>query len=110
MSRAKGNLAEDKACEFLFDNGFNIIERNFYSRFGEIDIIALKGGVYHFIEVKSGKDYESAILNITSKKLMKIIKTSDVYLKKYKINVEYVYDGLIVTPTCIDLVENITLF
>jgi len=109
LSRAKGDIAEQKGCEYLKKNGFEIVERNFYSRFGEIDIVAKKDGIYHFIEVKSGKDYESAILNITSKKLMKIIKTSDVYLKRYKLNVEYVYDGLIVTPTCIDLVENITL-
>ena len=55
MSRQKGNLAEDTACGFLYDNGFTIIERNFYSRFGEIDIIATKDEVFHFIEVKSGK-------------------------------------------------------
>lgn len=70
MSRAKGNLAEDKACGFLYENGFSVIERNFYSRFGEIDIIALKDEVLHFIEVKSGLDYESAIQNITPKKAL----------------------------------------
>ena len=86
MSRAKGNLAEDKACEFLFDNGFNIIDRNFYSRFGEIDIIATKDEVLHFIEVKSGDDYEKAIQNITKSKLAKLIKTGEVYLKKNSYN------------------------
>ncbi|MEA1983958.1 MAG: YraN family protein, partial [Campylobacterota bacterium] len=35
MSRAKGNLAEDKAVLFLEERGFLIVERNFYSRFGE---------------------------------------------------------------------------
>ncbi len=78
MSRAKGNLAEDTACGFLYDNGFTIIERNFYSRFGEIDIIATKDEVLHFIEVKSGLDYESAIQNITPKKLSRLIKTGNV--------------------------------
>ena len=38
MSRQKGNIAEDKACIFLIENGFSVVERNFYSRFGEIDI------------------------------------------------------------------------
>ena len=42
MSREKGNLAEDKACKFLSENHFHIVERNYYSRFGEIDIIAIK--------------------------------------------------------------------
>ena len=53
MSRVKGNLAEDKACKFLDENGFMLVERNFYSRFGEIDIIASKDEVLHFVEVKS---------------------------------------------------------
>ena len=109
MSRAKGNLAEDKACEFLLNNGFMIIERNFYSRFGEIDIIATKDGVLHFIEVKSGLDYESAIQNITPKKLSRLIKTGNVYLKKNALDVDFVYDAIAVTPKNVEMVENITL-
>jgi len=109
MSRAKGNLAEDRACEFLLEDGFSIVERNFYSRFGEIDIIALKDEVLHFIEVKSALDYESAIQNITPKKLSRLIKTGDLYIKKNKLNISYMYDALIVTPKQISHVENITL-
>ncbi len=82
MSRQKGNLAETKACEFLYDNGFTILEQNFYSRFGEIDIIATKDEVLHFVEVKSGDDYEKAIQNITKSKVSKLIKTGDIYMKK----------------------------
>ena len=109
MSRKKGNLAEDRASEFLVENGFSIIERNFYSRFGEIDIIATKESVLHFIEVKSGLDYESAIQNITPQKLSRLIKTGNVYLKKNKLDVDFVYDAVIVTPKRIEFVENITL-
>jgi len=109
MSRAKGNLAEDKACEYLLEYGYLILERNFYSRFGEIDIIATKNEVLHFIEVKSGDDYEKAIQNITPKKLSKLIKTSDIYMNKNKLNTEFVYDAIIVTPKSIEFVENITL-
>ena len=82
MSRAKGNVAEDKASEFLLGLGFTIEERNFYSRFGEIDIIAVKDEVLHFIEVKSGLDYESAIQNITPTKISRLVKTANVYMKK----------------------------
>ncbi len=109
MSRAKGNIAEDKAVEFLYDKGFSIIERNFYSRFGEIDIIALKDDVLHFIEVKSGEDYELAIQNITPSKLSKFIKTVHVYTKKNNYEGDFEIDALIVTPMMIELVENITL-
>ena len=109
MSRAKGNVAEDKASEFLLGLGFTIVERNFYSRFGEIDIIAVKDEVLHFVEVKSGLDYESAIQNITPKKLSRLIKTGDVYMKKNSLHVDFVYDALVVTPKAVDIVENITL-
>ncbi len=109
MSRAKGNLAEDKACQLLYDNGFAIVERNFYSRFGEIDIIALKDEVLHFVEVKSGLDYESAIQNITRSKLNKFIKTIHVYMKKNGLDVDFMIDAIIVTPHNIEMVENITL-
>jgi putative endonuclease len=109
MSRTKGNLAEDKACEFLDENGFMIVERNFYSRFGEIDIIASKDEVLHFIEVKSGLDYESAIQNITPQKLSRFIKTTQIYMKKNSLDVDFVIDAIIVTPKGVEMIENITL-
>jgi len=109
MSRAKGNLAEDKACKFLSGNGFTIIQRNFYSRFGEIDIITSKDGIFHFIEVKSALEYELAVQNITPQKLHKFIRTVHVYLKKNNLDVAFMIDAVIVTPKDIDLLENITL-
>ncbi|MBD3796497.1 MAG: YraN family protein [Campylobacterales bacterium] len=109
MSRAKGNIAEDRSCEYLVENGFTMVERNFYSRFGEIDIIALKDEVLHFVEVKSGEDYESAIQNITPTKLSRIIKTAQVYMKKHDLSVDFTFDALVVTPHKLLLVENITL-
>ena len=109
MSRAKGDYAEERGCEYLTSLGFSIIERNFYSRFGEIDIIAIKEDVLHFVEVKSGEDYELAVQNITPTKLSRLFKTGDVYLKKKALNVSYCYDALLVMPTEIELLENISL-
>ena len=109
MSRAKGNLAEVKAVAYLQARGFYIIEQNFYSRFGEIDIIAQKDGVLHFIEVKSAFNFEQAISNITPKKLSRIIKTVYVYMKKTASNADYEIDAIIVTLTDIEHIENITL-
>ena len=109
MSRAKGNIAEERASNFLEENGFVIIEKNFYSRFGEIDIIASKNEVYHFIEVKSGLDFESAIQNVTPSKLNKIVKTLNVYLKKNSINTDFMIDAIVVTPSEIQMIENVTL-
>ena len=108
MSRAKGDIAELKAYEYLLKNGFEVVERNFYSKFGEIDIIALKSGVLHFVEVKSALDYETAVQNITPSKMKKLLKTGDVYLKKNSLQTAYMYDAIIITPKSIDMIENIT--
>ena len=109
MSRAKGNIAEAKAVEYLKECGYLIVEQNFYSRFGEIDIIAIKDDILHFIEVKSGVDYESALQNITSRKLSRIIRTLNVYLKKNALDVSYCIDAILVSENSIELIENITL-
>lgn len=109
MSRSKGNLAEDKACKFLENEGFSIIERNFYSRFGEIDIIASKAKILYFIEVKSGLDYESAVQNITPVKIHKLTKTLHVYMKKNALDFDFMLNAIIVTPKDIQMIENITL-
>jgi len=109
MSREKGDKAENLASSYLQEAGYIIVKRNFYSRFGEVDIIVAKESVLHFVEVKSGDDYEKAIQNITPKKLSKIIKTANVYMKKEGFSGDFTFDALIVTPKNIDLVENITI-
>ncbi|MFA7676639.1 MAG: YraN family protein [Candidatus Omnitrophota bacterium] len=49
----KGAFFEDRAAEFLSFKGYKILERNFRSRFGEIDIIARDFKYIAFIEVKA---------------------------------------------------------
>lgn len=48
-----GNKGEDLACQYLEQLGYEIIKRNHCDRVGEIDIIAYKDYVIHFVEVKS---------------------------------------------------------
>lgn len=58
-----GKKGEDLAIQYLIGEGFKLIERNFRTRFGEIDIVATKGKEYFFIEVKTreGEEYGTAI-------------------------------------------------
>ena len=51
--RKLGDLGEKIACNFLENKGFEIIDRNYLRKWGEIDIIAKKSNIIHFIEVKS---------------------------------------------------------
>lgn len=48
-----GKLGEDIAARFLKDKGFDIIERNFLRKWGEIDIVCKKANIVHFVEVKT---------------------------------------------------------
>jgi len=108
-TKAKGNLAEEKGCEYLRQRGYRIIDRNVYNRFGEIDIIALREDVLHFVEVKSAQSYEQAVNNITPSKLQKLNRTIQFYLQKKKLNNDYCIDALIVCDETLELIENITL-
>ncbi len=106
MSRQKGDFGEARAADFLEEKGYRIVDRNFYSRFGEIDIIARKGDILHFIEVKSGEG--EPVYRITPAKLSKIIKTANIYMSKKRLDLDYCFDAVIVTEE-IELLENITL-
>lgn len=109
LSRSKGNIAEIKASEYLVSLGFKIISTNYYARkLGEIDIIATKDNIYHFVEVKSGTSFE-AVYNITPLKLRKILKSVEYYLKVHKLDIAYSIDAIIVQDNDIEFLENITL-
>lgn len=51
--RKLGDIGENCACEFLRRRGYQIVERNYLRKWGEIDIVARKGSKIHFVEVKS---------------------------------------------------------
>lgn len=48
-----GEIGENTACKFLMKQGFIIKDRNYRKKWGEIDIIAQKDNILHFIEVKA---------------------------------------------------------
>lgn len=48
-----GEIGENSACKYLEKNGFSIITRNYLRKWGEIDIVAQKDDILHFVEVKS---------------------------------------------------------
>lgn len=56
-----GDWGEEQACNFLQRHGFRIIERNYHTTMGEIDVIATKGDDFYFIEVKTRHDMELAM-------------------------------------------------
>lgn len=81
-----GNEGEDKACAYLIDNSYRIIERNFRTRSGEIDIIAYKDDVLVFVEVKALPSGNAEILahELDLRKQRKIVKTANFFLLKHR--------------------------
>ena len=48
-----GEIGENVAAKFLMKHGFAILDRNYTKKWGEIDIVAEKDNLLHFVEVKS---------------------------------------------------------
>ena len=48
-----GDLGEKIAQQYLVKNDFKILETNYWRKWGELDIVAKKGDMVHFIEVKT---------------------------------------------------------
>jgi len=86
-SKDIGDSGEDKACEYLIQKGFKMIERNFHSQQGEIDIVARDGEFLVFVEVKnySFRSYGSPLGAIGKNKRKSIIHAAQTYLYKNNI-------------------------
>lgn len=83
--RTIGYEYEKQAGEYLQSQGYEIIEYNFYSRHGEIDIIAKHEGYLVFVEVKYRENERSGHpLEAVSEQKQRIIsKCAFYYLKKH---------------------------
>ncbi len=94
-----GKWGEDAACAFLARQGFSVIDRNFHTPAGEIDVVAIRGGDYYFIEVKTRHVGELANdLAITKSKLYKFNKTVKAYcFKRNILGGSLIVAGLLVT-------------
>ena len=58
-----GKIGENITTPFLMKQGYTVIERNYTVKHGELDIIATKDNVLHFIEVKSIKVRDCNIID-----------------------------------------------
>ncbi|MEN3007843.1 YraN family protein [Pseudothermotoga sp.] len=76
--------AEEVAAKFLRKKGYKIIERNFRTRFGEIDIVTRYGEYLVFVEVKSGKSELSPRTRVDRSKVKRIELAVGEYLIKRK--------------------------
>ena len=118
-----GKLGEQIAVSYLRNQGYKIIETNFYKKWGEIDIIAIepkasKGkGVLVFVEVKTRREFDfiTPEESISSKKISSLKKTALFYKNSHKdfpevLRIDFV--GVVLNkennPIKINLIKNIS--
>jgi putative endonuclease len=97
-SRSIGDIGEDFVCGYLKENGYEILDRNFTIRGGEIDIVAAQGSNVAFVEVKTRKvgALTSGEAAMTYTKRQRLIKTAKVYIAKEQLKAYCRFDVAVV--------------
>lgn len=111
-----GAWGEEKAARFLTQQGFRILERNFHSRFGEIDLVAEQGEYLVFVEVRLRKATEHGRPEETvdHRKQEKLRLTAEYYLQthftkkqpRFDVVALYAKDGMDTRPLPVKHIKN----
>jgi putative endonuclease len=83
-----GKWGEDVSSEYLMQNGYKIVGRNARTPYGEIDIIAKKGEITIFVEVKTRTSNKMGLPeeSITAKKREHMIACAEHYAREIEID------------------------
>jgi putative endonuclease len=89
-----GKEGEQKAVDFLVQNGYTIKHRNYTYLKGEIDIVAQKADILAIVEVKSRTSgfLEDLANTVNSKKIKLVVRAADHYVIQRDLNVEVRFD------------------
>jgi putative endonuclease len=88
LRKLLGREGEDRAAKFLVKRGYRILERNYRTRSGEIDLIAQDQGVVVFVEVKTRTNdaFGAPELAVTPQKQQRMLKAALAYIKYKKLH------------------------
>jgi putative endonuclease len=100
-----GCIGEDLATEYLEKGGFEIVERNYLRKWGEIDIIARKSSVLYFVEVKTravdlatrNREWYRPEENLHGLKLQRIKRAIQSFLFESRVSIESSWEFSVVT-------------
>jgi len=83
--QADARAAEDAAAQFLRRQGYQIAQRNYATRFGEIDIVAVDAGMVVFVEVKSrsSAEYGPPEAAVDRRKQAKLRRIAQAFLERH---------------------------
>lgn len=83
-----GKTGENLACTYLRKKGYQILSQNYYTHWGELDVVASIDNKISFIEVKTrvgdkkGKPYEA----VTQRKVGKLLRAIQYYIKQNNVS------------------------
>lgn len=85
-NKAFGRAGEALAVEYLLKKGYEVIETNYVTKFGEVDIICRHGHVNVFVEVKRRKNLKMGrpAEAVNYYKKMHIIRSAYMYAKRFR--------------------------
>ena len=94
-----GKKGEQLAEAFLVNNGYTILHRNWRYSHYEIDIIAIKDGLLHFVEVKcrSSNQFGQPEESVSKKKIRDLLRAVDQYLFLHPGHTDFHLDILSIT-------------
>ena len=83
-----GKSGEDVACEELRRRRYEILERRYRTRFGEIDIVARDGDTTVFVEVKTrtGRDFGNGAESVTAWKQRRVAQMAVDYASRHRLH------------------------
>ena len=89
-----GGLAERKAANYMRKKGYDLIEHNYNTRFGEIDLIFEYNDMIIFTEVKARNENSIALPRefVDSKKQERIIAAASLFISQHKITQQVRFD------------------
>lgn len=109
-NRAVGTKYEQIAAQYLQKNGYQILQKNFRCKIGEIDLIAKSEDYLCFIEVKyrsgTSRGYPAEAINLN--KIRRITRTAEFYMLLHKIpqDTPCRFDAVVILEDEISLIKN----
>jgi putative endonuclease len=103
-----GNIGENIARKYLEDQGYKILERNFKTKYAEIDLVAKQKDEIIFIEVKTrrGLNFGSPEEALNKRKIQKIWLNAQGYINFKKWQGPYRIDAICIVLNSDDTVNN----
>ena len=99
-TRDKGRQGEDLAVRYLLDRGYELVDRNFHTRYGELDCVVRDGETLVFVEVKARRSvgFGTPQEAVTETKRARLCRSAAVYLQEHPSDGPCRFDVISIAP------------